>query len=160
MHFPLPPGRLLSFVLMLLLVGGIGCRRAPMAPQAPPEPPLTLTAVGGENLNGGGNAAVLRIYQLAGDANFRRAPVQQFWQNDEQALGAELVGTKREVLLFPGSSEVVQLEIEDDTEFVAVAADFRAPDQEGWRAIYPVEEVRGSAMSVLVGEDRLYVRVE
>lgn len=119
-----------------------------------------MTVVGGENLNSGGNAAVLRIYQLAGDANFRRAPVQQFWQDDEQVLGAELVGTKREVLLFPGSSEVVQIDLEDDTEFVAVAADLREPDQEGWRAIYPADEVRGNAVAVLVGEDRLYVRVE
>ena len=151
-------GRSFSLVLVLALIGGFGCNRAPQAP--PPPPPLMMTVVGGENLNGGGNAAVLRIYQLSGDANFRRAPVQQFWQNDEQVLGAELVGTKREVLLFPGSSEVVQLDLEDDAEFVAVAADLRAPDQEGWRAIYPADEVRGSAVAVLVGEDRLYVRVE
>lgn len=119
-----------------------------------------MTVVGGENLNSGGNAAVLRIYQLSGDANFRRAPVQQFWQNDEQVLGAELVATKREVLLFPGSSEIVQFDLGDDTEFVAVAADFREPDQEGWRAIYPADEVRSRAVAVLVGEDRLYIRVE
>jgi type VI secretion system VasD/TssJ family lipoprotein len=146
--------------LTALLFALSGCGRAPQAPPPPPTPPLVVTAVGGENLNSGGNAAVLRIYQLAGDANFRRAPVQQFWQNDEQALGAELVGTKREVLLFPGSSEVVQIDLDDATEFVAVAADFREPDQEGWRAIYPADEVRGSAVAVLVGEDRLYVRVE
>lgn len=157
MPFSLPSARILSFALVIALTG---CSRAPQVAQAPEEPPLMMTVVGGEDLNGGGNAAVLRIYQLSGDANFRRAPVQQFWQNDDQALGAELVGTKREVLLFPGSSEVVELDLEDDTDFVAVAADLREPDSEGWRAIYPVDEVRGSAVAVLVGDDRLYVRLE
>ena len=159
MPFPVAPGRLLSIALLIAaLAGGIGCRRAPQAP--PPPPPLTVTVVGGDDLNGGGNAAVLRIYQLAGDANFRRAPVQAFWQNDEQALGAELVGAKREVLLFPGSTEVVRIELDDEAQFVAVAADLRAPDPEHWRAIYPVGEVRSKAVAVVVGEDRLFVRME
>jgi type VI secretion system VasD/TssJ family lipoprotein len=142
--------------LLALLVAG--CGRPPVAP--PPPPPLTITVAGGEDLNGGGNAAVLRIYQLGGDANFRRAPVQAFWQDDEQALGAELVGTKREVLLFPGSTETVRVDLEDEAAFVAVAADLRDPDPEGWRAIYPADEVRGRAVAVVVGDDRLFVRLE
>ena len=153
-------GRSLStFLLFAFVLGGLGCSRAPQAPP-PPPPPLMMTVVGGEDLNGGGNAAVLRIYQLSGDANFRRAPVQAFWQDDEQALGAELVSAKREVLLFPGSTETVQIDLADDAAFVAIAADLRDPDPENWRAIYPADEVRGQAVGVVVGEDRLFVRLE
>lgn len=119
-----------------------------------------MTVVGEEDLNGGGNAAVLRIYQLAGDANFQRAPVQAFWQNDEQALGGELISAKREVLLFPGSTEDVRIVIDDRAQFLAIAADLRDPDPDNWRAIYPVDAVRGKAMAVLVGDNRLFVRVE
>lgn len=119
-----------------------------------------MTVVGGEDLNGGGNAAVLRIYQLAGDANFQRAPVQAFWQDDEQVLGGELISAKREVLLFPGSSEIIRIVLDDQTQFLAVAADLRDPDPDHWRAIYPVREVRGNAMAVIVGDNRLFVRVE
>lgn len=158
MPFSLIPGRLLSIAFLVAVLGGTGCSRAPQAP--PPPPPLVVTVAGGEDLNGGGNAAVLRIYQLGGDANFRRAPVQAFWQDDEQALGAELVSAKREVLLFPGSTETVRIDLADEAQFVAVAADLRAPDPENWRAIYPVSEVRGKAVAVLVGDDRLFVRLE
>ena len=153
-------------VLAVLLVASAfafvsGCRSAaPPPPPPPPEPPLTVTVVGGTDLNGGGNAAVLRIYQLAGDANFQRAPVQAFWQGDEQILGSELLGAKREVLLFPGSTEIVRLVLDDNAQFLAVAADLRDPDPDHWRAIYPVADVRGSAMAVVVGENRLFVRVE
>ena len=152
---------LLSRTASLLVLSGlllVGCRRAQLPP--PPPPPLAVTVVGEADLNGGGNAAVVRIYQLAGDANFRRTPVQSFWQNDEQALGDELLTGKREVLLFPGVSEAVELRIDDRAQFIGFAADLRDPDPDHWRALFPVSEVRGQAVAVLVGERRLFVRVE
>lgn len=132
-----------------------GCSKKPPAP-----PTLTATIVGEADLNGGGNAAVVRLYPLAGDANFRRAPVQSFWQNDEAALGEELVSAKREVLLFPGTNEAVELPLDDRAQFVGIAADLRDPDPDHWRAIYPVDEVRGQNVSIRVGERRLFVRLE
>ncbi|MEP0548442.1 MAG: type VI secretion system lipoprotein TssJ [Rhodothermales bacterium] len=152
-------------VLHVLLFAGVfavfsGCRSSAPPPPPPPEPPLTVTVVGGSDLNGGGNAAVLRIYQLAGDANFQRAPVQAFWQSDEQVLGSELLGAKREVLLFPESTEIVRIVLDEKTQFLAIAADLRDPDPDHWREIYPVSDVRGKAMAVVVGENRLFVRVE
>lgn len=145
---------LLSLAGLLL----VGCRRAQLPP--PPPAPLAVTVVGEADLNGGGNAAVVRIYQLAGDANFRRAPVQTFWQNDEQALGSELLSGKREVLLFPDATETVELTLDDRAQFVGFAADLRDPDPDHWRAIYPIGEVRGGSVEVRVGERRLFVRVD
>ena len=153
-------GVLHLFLCVSVLTAFSGCRSAAPPPPPPPEPPLTVTVVGGTDLNGGGNAAVLRIYQLAGDANFQRAPVQAFWQNDEQVLGSELLGAKREVLLFPESTEIVRIVLDDKTQFLAIAADLREPDPDHWREIYPVSAVRGKAVAVVVGENRLFVRVE
>lgn len=153
-------GVLHLFLCVSVFTAFSGCRSAAPPPPPPPEPPLTVTVVGGTDLNGGGNAAVLRIYQLAGDANFQRAPVQAFWQNDEQVLGSELLGAKREVLLFPESTEIVRIVLDDKTQFLAIAADLREPDPDHWREIYPVSAVRGKAVAVVVGENRLFVRVE
>ena len=146
-------------VLLAVLLAGLltGCRRAQLPP--PPPPPLQVVIVGESELNGGGNAAVVRIYQLAGDANFRRAPVQSFWQDDEAALRDELLSGKREVLLFPDATEEVEIALDDRTQFVGFAADLRDPDPDHWRAIYPVDEVRGGAVAIRVGERRLFVRV-
>lgn len=144
------------FLLLGLTVSLAGCfGRKPPAPTA-----LAVTVVGEADLNGGGNAAVMRIYQLAGDANFRRAPVQSFWQNDEAALADELLTGKREVLLFPGTTEVVEVVLDDRVQFVGFAADLRDPDPDHWRAIYPVDELQGQAVDVRVGEQRLFVRLE
>lgn len=151
----------LSRTVLLVSLAGLllaGCRRAQLPP--PPPPPLAITVIGEADLNSGGNAAVVRIYQLAGDANFRRAPVQSFWQNDEQALGSELLAGKREVLLFPDATEAVELRLDDRAQFIGFAADLRDPDPDHWRALFPVSEVRGKAVAVLVGERRLFVRVE
>lgn len=149
-----------SALLAVLLLAVAGCFGRKPPPPPPPPAPLTVTLVGEADLNGGGNAAVVRIYQLAGDANFRRAPVQSFWQSDESALGAELVSGKREVLLFPDATETVELPIDDRTQFVGFATDLRDPDPDHWRAIYPVDEVREQVVSIRVADKRLFVRME
>ncbi|MEM1043046.1 MAG: type VI secretion system lipoprotein TssJ [Bacteroidota bacterium] len=131
-----------------------GCSRTP-----PPPTPTVVTLVGEANLNAGGNAAVVRIYQLAGDANFQRASAQAFWQSDEQELGDELLGSPREVQLFPNVTESADLVLGDETQFVGFAADLRLPDPDHWRAIYPVDAVRGKTVAVRVGENRLFVTI-
>ena len=149
--------RIVSFtVLAGALLATAGCGRTKLPP---PPAPLIVTVTGEADLNGGGNAAVVRIYQLAGDANFRRAPVQTFWQNDEQALGNELLSAKREVLLFPNETEAVSLTLDDRAQFVGFAADLRDPDPDHWRALYPIGEVRDQAVTIRVGENRLFVRI-
>lgn len=160
--YPMRLPSLLRTVSFLAVAGVllVGCRRTQLPPPPEPPAPLAVTVVGESDLNGGGNAAVVRIYQLAGDANFRRAPVQSFWQNDEQALGSELLSGKREVLLFPDVTETVEVPLDDRTQFVGFAADLRDPDPDHWRAIFPVSEVRERAVAVRVGERRLFVRVD
>ncbi len=142
-----------------MLAAVMGCSRTP-PPPPPPPPPTILTLTGTADLNAGGNAAVVRIYQLAGDANFQRASVQDFWQSDEQALGSELISGKREVLLFPNTTETIELALDDRAQFVGFAVDLRTPDPDHWRAIYPVGDVRSKAVAVRVGETRLFVSVQ
>ncbi len=146
------PRRLAPVCVLALALGG--CSRT-----LPPPPPTRVVVTGEADLNAGGNAAVVRIYQLAGDAGFQRADLQDFWQSDEQALGDELLGSAREVLLYPDDSETVELALEAGTQFVGFAADLRTPDPDHWRAVYPVDAVRGKAVAVRVGENRLFVTI-
>lgn len=151
----MPRSRLVLLgALALLLAPLAGCSRG--GPPPPPKP-LDITVVGTEDLNGGGNAAVVRIYALGGDAAFQRAPVQAFWQDDAAALGAELVAPAREVTLFPGATETVSLALDERAQFVGFAADLREPAADGWRALHRVEALRGQRILVTVGEDALSV---
>jgi type VI secretion system VasD/TssJ family lipoprotein len=151
--------RLLFHCTMLLAVAALAsCSRGAVAPPPPPEP-VVLEVSGASGMNAGGNAAIVRVYMLASDAAFRRTPIQDFWQDDAVALGSDLMGAKREVLLYPGDRETFQLEPMPEVAFVGIAADLREPDPNGWRVIYPVSELRGRRVTVVVDTDRLDARV-
>lgn len=127
----------------------IGCKGS--------QPATEMTVFGDSDMNNGGNAAVVRIYQLAGDSNFTRASLETFWRDDELALGAELVGPKQEILLYPEQERAIDLDLSDQTRYVGIAADLRAPDPVQWRHIFDAQELQGKLVNVRVGTDRLTV---
>lgn len=131
------------------------CSRRPLEP--PPPDPTVVELTGTADMNAGGNAAIIRVYMLSSDAAFRRTPIQDFWQDDAAALGADLVGSKREVLLYPGDRESMQFVPGAEVAFIGFAADLRNPDPNAWRVIRPVDELRGRRVAVTVDVDRLTV---
>ena len=149
------PHTLGSLVLTILIVfglGGCGILRS-----GPPGP-VGVTMIGEANLNDG-NAAVVRLYALGGDANFTRVPPGPFWQDDRTALGDELIGAPREVVLFPDTSEDIAFTLDPTAQFVGVAANLRSPDADRWRAIVSAEALRGKALRVTVGRSSLTLDV-
>ena len=143
------------FLLAIVIVFGLsGCG---ILRSGPPKP-VGVTLVGEANLNDG-NAAVVRLYALGGDANFTRVPPGPFWQDDRTALGDELIGAPREVVLFPDTSEDVAFTLDPTAQFVGVAANLRSPDADLWRAIVSAEALRGKALHVTVGRSSLTLEV-
>jgi len=117
---------------------------------------LPLSLEGSSSMNSGGNAAVVRVYQLASSTTFRQAPIESFWQDDEGLLGSDLVVPKVERTLYPDAVEEITLEIHENTRYIAIAADLRDPDADHWRQLFTVEEVEeGQPFVVEVGERRL-----
>lgn len=121
--------------------------------------PVEVSIRGTADMNGG-NAARVRVYELAGETNFSNTPLSSFWQNDRDALGDELVRPPREVLLYPSEDRSVEFELAEGTQFIGVAADLRNPDREGWRALYPVSDVKGERIVVNVATNQISVDVE
>jgi type VI secretion system VasD/TssJ family lipoprotein len=118
---------------------------------------MELTVHGGADMNNGGNAAIVRIYQLSGDSNFMRTSLETFWRDDEESLGAELIAPKQEILLYPDQERAIDLNIGDETRYIGIAADLRAPDPAQWRRVFDAQELRGRDVTVTVGSDRLNV---
>lgn len=150
-------------VSSLLLVLGFallaGCSRRPPAPAAPtPLPPASVELRGTAGMNAGGNAAIVRFYVLSSDAAFRRSPLAAFWQDDAAALGSDLL-SRREVLLYPGETESLSIEVPASAAFLGLAADLRDADPNAWRAIFPADEVRGAALRVSIDSTRLVARI-
>ena len=121
--------------------------------------PLEISIRGTSDMNGG-NAARVRVYELGGETNFNNTPLSSFWQSDRDALGDELIGAPREVLLYPSEDKSMEFELAEGTQYIGVAADLRNPDREGWRAIYPVSDVEGERMVVNVAASQISVDVE
>lgn len=142
--------RVFSLVFALTLL--VGCGGAPQ-----------FMIEGGSDLNAGGNAVTVGIYQLNSKTSFEARSFSTFWQDPVNALGSELVSSQN-VTLYPDEPETFELELSGDTRYVGVAANFREPDPENWRAIYPVDELTkrmGSReVTVTVGSNQLDVTVE
>jgi type VI secretion system VasD/TssJ family lipoprotein len=145
------PTRLALLAVALALAGcsGGGATTAPAR-----EVPVALA--GAADMNAGGNAAVVRLYQLTGEAPFVLVPLEEFWTDDEAALGRTLV-SKREVLLYPEEVRAVPLTLDARTTHVGVAADFRAPGLDDWRAVLPAGRVLTDGLGVFVGDSALVV---
>lgn len=131
-----------------LCVFGLGC-----------SPSVDVQVKGEEDMNGG-NAASVVIYQLSNDAKFRTTPIEAFWRDDEAALGDELVGRRREVLMYPLQIRFIEVDVEENTNFIAVAANLRNPEADAWRRIFPVKEVVGESVQVRVANTTLDITVE
>lgn len=114
---------------------------------------------GASAMNNGGNAAVVKVYQLKGNTNFKRVPVSAFWRDDRKALGGELLGSPRKVTLYPSDSTTIEFELIKKAQYIGVAANLRDPDREDWRSIHPLEGM-GDHVSVTVEERRVAVNVE
>lgn len=138
---------------VVLLVGFVaGCRSS----GGPPANQITIT--GGADLNSGGNAAAVRVYELSNDTNFRNVSIESFWQDDAAALGDELISTNN-ILLYPGQTELISLNIGEETRFIGVAADLRNPDRDRWREVYPVADLGEQSIYVTVGDNQVALSV-
>ncbi|HEX7071049.1 MAG TPA: type VI secretion system lipoprotein TssJ [Rhodothermales bacterium] len=147
--------RLLATAIVMI-VGALalsGCRGSRDTAE-PRAVPLTVHVTGADDLNGGGNAAFVHVYQLADDAGFRNAPPESFWQAPDQALGSSMLSTSQ-VQLFPGEDETITVGLGSDTRYVGVAANLRDPDRDRWRAVFPAAELAGKSIHVTVDSNGL-----
>lgn len=118
---------------------------------------IEVTTAGQSDMNSGGNAAVVQVYQLSGEGNFGDLSFRSFWQ--EQGSISKLVDSPARKTVYPGERQRFELEVAENTKFIGVAANLRNPDSEGWRTLYPVEEV-GDWLSVTAYSNRISVNVE
>lgn len=138
--------RIKASLLLFCLLLAVGCSST-----------IEVRTAGQSDMNSGGNAAVIQVYQLSGEGSFQDLSFRSFWQ--KQGSLAKLVGSPSRRTVYPDETERFTLEMAEDTKFIGVAANLRNPDSEKWRALYPVEEV-GDWLSVTVHSSRISVNVE
>ncbi|WP_170870458.1 type VI secretion system lipoprotein TssJ [Pantoea sp. 1.19] len=99
---------------------------------------LDLRAREAVNSNAGGVAlsTVVRIYQLKDRKTFDSTDYPSLFNADSQAIRADLVAEKA-IRLQPGGAVMVDMPMEADAQYVAVAGMFMSPDRVNntWRVV-------------------------
>lgn len=138
--------RTLLFVSVFLLC--VGCSSS-----------FKVAVSGRSGMNNGGNAAIVKVYQLKGEGNFKNTPLSAFWRGDTEALGGELIGSPRKMTVYPSTKRTIEFTVAKKAKFVGVAANLRDPDREKWRSIHSLKDM-GNELTVTVVEDRVIVKAE
>lgn len=123
-------------LLLLPLVLLAGCASGPPPPQV-----LTLTIKAGADQNpdpsGEGAPVAVRLYQLGAAGAFKAADVFALIDQEKVSLGADDLGSEQ-LLITPGTTQVVTRTLEPGTRFLGVAVLFREIDHATWRQLVPV----------------------
>lgn len=145
-----------ALLVPLLLLAA--CGGDTILPPAPTKISMNVEASGDVNPNAEGRASpvVLRIYSLKSPAIFNEADIFQLFEAEAATLGPDLLG-REEVVVMPGSSQLLDREVPDDTTYIGVIANFRDADHAIWRGSAPITPhhttdinvgLRASAVSV------------
>jgi type VI secretion system protein VasD len=140
-------------LVAILVVNGIGCGGKVPPPPVPAPPSITIAApveakikaamtiVAGKDANpdGGGRPSpvVVRIYQLKTDGAFSAADFDALYDDDQKALGIELI-SRDEFVLAPAERRTLDVAVASETRFVGAIAAFRDIRNAQWRALIPV----------------------
>lgn len=99
-------------------------------------------------------SVVIRVYQLKDPQSFDAATYQQLLQEGEMVLKADLISS-RDVILKPGEDASLDMPMEAEAQFVAVAGLFRQPNMisNTWKLVIKREELDPDKPRILEAEN-------
>ena len=123
---------------------------------------LDIRAREAVNSNAGGVAlsTVVRIYQLKDRKTFDSTDYPSLFKADSQAIKADLVAEK-DIRLQPGGAVMVDMPMDENAQYVAVAGMFMSPDQENntWRVVLSRDDLDPDKARVIeAGNNRLTLK--
>jgi len=77
---------------------------------------------------------VVRIYQLKNKERLEQADFRSLWKSDREVLGADFLD-RREIILNPGENIQIDVDLMEESAFVAVMALFRKTEGKSWRQV-------------------------
>ena len=124
----------------------IGCSSSPPPPAEKPakpekcvEPHPQIIIASSDQTNAGpdgrGLPVQVRLYQLKSEAKLQNAFFEEVWKEDAKTLADDLV-TMREVTVFPGQNQKLDLEQSPDSRVLTAVALFREPRGRDWFVSY------------------------
>jgi type VI secretion system protein VasD len=159
--------RLAVLHALAALVVMTACAKAP-PPVAPVEPApkpveahmtIAVTADANPDATGRPSPVVLRLYQLKADSAFKGADFFGLFDDEQQALGAELL-SRTELVLAPSDLRAIDVALDADARFVGAVAAFRDIRNAQWRALVPTWPEGLKHLIVAVERGRIVVSLQ
>jgi len=109
----------------------------------------------------GGNAIVIKIYQLTNDDKFRYASFESLLKNAEETLTYDLVPNSiKEKTMVPNENyDLKELELSKDAAFLGIVGDFHSPAKDSWKMIIPLDSDM-EYLKILIHENSLSFQKE
>ena len=126
-------------VLKFLIVAiGLALSACASGPPKTDKAKMTLKAEAQINPDATGRPSpiVIRVYQLKAEDKFAAADFFALFDDDQKALGGDLLG-REEVELAPGEKKELQFAVKRDAKFVGVLAAYRDIRNSRWRVVKP-----------------------
>jgi len=123
---------------------------------------LDIRAREAVNKNAGGVplSTVIRLYQLKDRKTFDSTDYPSLFATDSQAIKADLVAEK-DIRLQPGGAVMIDMPMDDNAQYVAVAGMFISPDQANntWRVVLSRDDLDPDKARIIeAGNNRLTLK--
>lgn len=149
-----------SIIISLLTVAMVGllsaCAGAPKRENLGLQ--ISATADVNPDMQGRPSPVILHVLELNSTEQFNRLDYMGLTQPSGSALGPELLG-KSQVILQPGESKTLPLELNPMTTAIGLVAGYRDIDNAVWRKTVPITQGKTKGLSITLEQTQIVATV-
>lgn len=119
---------------------------------------ITTTADVNPDMQGRPSPIILHIMELNSTEQFNRLDYMGLTQPSGAALGAEMLG-KNQVVLQPGESRTLPMELNPLTTAIGLVAGYRDIDNAAWRKSIPITQGKTKGISITLEQTQIVTTV-
>ena len=119
---------------------------------------ISATADVNPDMQGRPSPIILHVMELNSTEQFNRLDYMGLTQPSGAALGPELLG-KNQVVLQPGESRTLPLELNPMTTAIGLVAGYRDIDNAVWRKIVPINQGKTKGISITLEQTQIVANV-
>jgi type VI secretion system protein VasD len=119
---------------------------------------ISATADVNPDMQGRPSPIILHVMELNSTEQFNRLDYMGLTQPSGAALGPELLG-KNQVVLQPGESKTLPLELNPMTTAIGLVAGYRDIDNAVWRKIVPINQGKTKGISITLEQTQIVANV-
>ena len=136
---------MISILMATTMILFSGCGGAPKREEVGLQ--ISATADVNPDLQGRPSPIILHVLELNSEEQFNRLDYVSLTQSSGAALGPDLLGKTR-LILSPGDSRQLPLELNPQTTFIGLVAGYRDIDNAAWRTSIPISQGDTKGISI------------